>query len=263
MKEEAVKNVAVNETINNTSKKAMKGNAAMNKKTPAAKVLTDEEKKQLKELNTRILDNLTRNYELGKALREVKTLLEGTTEKFGDYCETHYKLAHSQVNRLMKYAIVRDNLGLGDQNVFIPENTLRGLDKYDAELQRKIWEEAKALAGDQKMPTTAQVQDARKKVAPMEDGSNPADMKKQFHSRALNSQVDLEQETPVEVVRKAETVAKVKAVIREIAQRVEMTAEERNEICEFIKAKAEAEAMDLMTRKAESEDREDAEVKAA
>ena len=86
----------------------------------------------------------------------------------------------------------------------------------------------------------------------------------QFHSRALNAQVDLENEKPVEIIRKAGDVAKIKAVIKEIIQRKELTEEEQKEICEFIKAKAESEAMALMTsRSADSEGKDNSEEKAA
>ena len=122
----------------------------------------------------------------------------------------------------MNYARVRDNIGMGNQNVYIPENTLRGLDKYSAEIQKQIWEEAKRLAGDQKMPNTKQVQDARKKIAP-KDEQNPSDMKKQFHSRALDIEVDLEKDKPADVIRKAENLTKAKAAIKEIVRRVELT----------------------------------------
>ena len=107
------------------------------------------------------------------------------------------------------------------------------------------------------MPTTAQVQEARKKIAPKTE-QNPGDKKMQFRSRALNAQVDLENEKPVEIIRKAGDVAKIKAVIKEIIQRKGLTEEEQKEICEFIKAKAEEEAMALMTPKsAESKEEED------
>lgn len=86
----------------------------------------------------------------------------------------------------------------------------------------------------------------------------------QFHSRALNAQVDLENEKPVEIIRKAGDVAKIKAVIKEIIQRKELTEEEQKEICEFIKSKAESEAMALMTsRSADSEGKDNSEEKAA
>lgn len=259
------KNVQTTGTANNTnsnnSKKEMKkGNKVMNA-TPA-KELTPEQKEQLKKLSEEILGNLTRNYALGKALSEVKSLLEGTAEKFEPYCKEHFKLAHSQVNRLMNYAKVRDNIGMGDQDVYIPENMLRGLDKYTAEIQVKIWEEAKRMAGDQ-MPTTAQVQDARKKIAPKTE-QKPGDKKMQFHSRALNVQVDLKNDKPVEIIRKAENVAQIKAVIKEIIQRKGLTEEEQKDICEFIKSKAESEAMELMTsRSAGSEEKDNGEEKAA
>ncbi len=258
MNEES-KNVQTTETTtnNNTNEK---GTKAMNA-TPA-KELTQEQKEKLEKLSKQILGNLTKNYAQGKALSEVKALLEGTTEKFEPYCKEHFKLAHSQVNRLMNYAKVRDNIGMGDQDVYIPENMLRGLDKYTAEIQKQIWEEAKRMAGDQ-MPTTAQVQDARKKIAPKTE-QKPGDKKMQFRSRVLNAQVDLENEKPVEIIRKAGDVAKIKAVIKEIIQRKELTEEEQKEICEFIKSKAESEAMELMTsRSAGSEEKDNGEEKAA
>ena len=265
MNEES-KNVQTTETTNNntntnnTNNTNEKGTKAMNA-TPA-KELTQEQKEQLEKLSKQILGSLTKNYVLGKALIQVKALLEGTTEKFEPYCKEHFKLAHSQVNRLINYAKVRDNIGMGNQKVYIPENMLRGLDKYTAEIQKAIWEEAKRMAGDQ-MPTTAQVQDARKKIAPKTE-QKPGDQKMQFRSRALNAQVDLENEKPVEIIRKAGDVAKIKAVIKEIIQRKELTAEEQKEICEFIKIKAESEAMELMTPKsAVSEGKDNSEVKAA
>jgi len=253
-------NNGINTNTNNENE-TKKGTKTMNK--TAAKELTTEQKEQLEKLGNKILSNLTKNYALGKALIEVKALLEGTVEKFESYCKDHFKLAHAHVSRLMNYARVRDNIGMGNQNVYIPENTLRGLDRYSAEIQKQIWEEAKRLAGDQKMPNTKQVQDARKKIAP-KDEQNPVDMKKQFRSRVLNAQVDLEKEKPVEIIRKAENVAKIKAVIKELVQRVELMPEEQTEICEIIKAKAEAEARELMTRKSmATEDKEIGEVKAA
>ena len=265
MNEES-KNVQTTETTNNntntnnTNNTNEKGTKAMNA-TPA-KELTQEQKEQLEKLSKQILGSLTKNYVLGKALIQVKALLEGTTEKFEPYCKEHFKLAHSQVNRLINYAKVRDNIGMGNQKVYIPENMLRGLDKYTAEIQKAIWEEAKRMAGDQ-MPTTAQVQDARKKIAPKTE-QKPGDQKMQFHSRALNTQVDLENEKPVEIIRKAGDVAKIKAVIKEIIQRKGLTEEEQKEICEFIKAKAESEAMALMTsRAADSEEKDNGEAKAA
>ena len=225
--------------------------------------LTVEQFEKLQALTEQIRGDQTKNYALGKALLEVKNLLMGTGIGFENYCKKHFNIAHAHVSRLMNYARVRDNIGMGNQNVYIPENTLRGLDRYSAEIQKQIWEEAKRLAGDQKMPNTKQVQDARKKIAP-KDEQNPSDMKKQFHSRALNAQVDLEMEKPVEIIRKAENVAKIKAVIKELVQRVELMPEEQTEICEIIKAKAEAEAVALMTRKStDTEDKETREVKAA
>lgn len=261
MKEES-RNIQAAGTTNNTNnKETKKGKKAMN--TTPAKELTAEQKTQLQKLSEEILGNLTKNYALGKALIEVKALLEGTAENFEPYCKEHFNLAHSQVNRLMNYAKVRDNIGMGNQDEYISENTLRGLDRFTAEIQKQIWEEAKRLAGDQKMPTTAQVQEARKKVAPKAE-QDLGDKKKQFHSRALNAQIDLEKEKPVEVIRKAETVAKVEAVIREVAQRVELTPEEQSEICEFIKSKAESEARELMSKKStDSGDKESGELKAA
>ena len=257
MNEES-KNVQTTETTNNTNNE--KGTKAMNA-TPA-KELTQEQKEQLEKLSKQILGSLTKNYVLGKALIQVKALLEGTTEKFEPYCKEHFKLAHSQVNRLINYARVRNNIGMGNQEVYIPENMLRGLDKYTPETQKDIWEEAERMAGD-RMPTTAQVQEARKRIAPKTE-QNPGDRKMQFHSRALNVQVDLEKEKPVEIIRKAENVAKIKAVIREIILRKELTEEEQKEICEFIKAKAESEAMELMTPKsADSEEKDTDKVKAA
>ena len=74
-------------------------------------------------------------------------------------------------------------------------------------------------------------------------------MKKQFHSRALNIDVDLDKEKPADVIRKAENLTKAKAAIKEIIRRIELTPEEKEDICEFIKTKAEAEAMALMTPK--------------
>ena len=263
MNEES-KNVQTTETNNNTNNNETtnnkKGTKAMN--TTTAKELTQEQKEQLEKLSKRILGSLTKNYALGKALIQVKALLEGTAEKFEPYCKEHFKLAHSQVNRLINYARVRNNIGMGNQDVYIPENMLRGLDKYTAEIQKAIWEEVKRMAGD-RMPTTAQVQEARKKIAPKTE-QNPGDKKMQFRSRALNAQVDLENEKPVEIIRKAENVAKIKAVIKEIIQRKGLTEEEQKEICEFIKAKAESEAMALMTsRAADSEEKDNGEVKAA
>jgi len=180
MKEES-KNIQAAGTTNNTNntnnKETKKGKKAMN--TTPAKELTAEQKTQLQKLSKEILGNLTKNYALGKALIEVKALLEGTAEKFEPYCKEHFNLAHSQVNRLMNYAKVRDNIGMGNQAEYISENTLRGLDRFTAEIQKQIWEEAKRLAGDQKMPTTAQVQEARKKVAPKTE-QDLGDKKKQF-----------------------------------------------------------------------------------
>ena len=227
-----------------TTKETTKGKANMSKATP--KELTAEQKEQLEGLRQQILDLLTKNYELGKALIEVKALLAGTTVKFEPYCKKHFGLAHSQVNRLMNYAKTRDNIEVGDQNVYISENTLRGLSKYPAATQKKIWEEAVKLAGDKKIPSATQVSDARKKVVP-EDDFNPGDLKKRFHSRALD--VDLETEKPVDVIRKAENLAKTKAAIKEVIRRVELTQAEKDEICEFIKTKAAEEAMALMTPK--------------
>ena len=55
-----------------------------------------------------------------------------------------------------------------------------------------------------------------------------------------------------------ENLAKARGAIREVIQRVELTPEEKEEICEFIKAKAEEEAMALMTPKsAEAKEEED------
>lgn len=233
-------------TVTVTTKETTKGNANMSKATP--KELTAEQKEQLEGLRQQILGLLTKNYELGKALIEVKALLAGTTVKFEPYCKKHFGLAHSQVNRLMNYAKTRDNIEVGDQNVYISENTLRGLSKYPAATQKKIWEEAVKLAGDKKIPTAAQVSDARKKVVPKDD-LNPSDLKKQFHSRALDADVDLETEKPVDVIRKAENLAKTKAAIKEVIRRVELTPAEKDEICEFIKTKAAEEAMALMTPK--------------
>ena len=232
-------------TNNATDKKVKKGNPKMNAKP--TKELTAEQKKQLEALNERILGSLTKNYELGKALIEVKALLKGTVEKFEPYCKEHFNLAHSQVNRLMHYATTRDNIGMGDEEVYIPENTLRGLDRYPAETQMAIWEEAKKLAGEKDIPTAANVADARKKIAPKEEPKQ--DLKKKFHSRALNADVDLEKEKPVDVIRKADSVAKIKSVINEVVLRVELTSEERKKICEFIKTKAAEEAMALMAPK--------------
>ena len=56
-----------------------------------------------------------------------------------------------------------------------------------------------------------------------------------------------------------ENLAKARDAIREVIQRVELTPEEKEEICEFIKAKAEEEAMALMTPKS-AEAREEADV---
>lgn len=229
-------------TNNATDKKVKKGNPQMNAKP--TKELTEEQKKQLEALNERILGSLTKNYELGKALIEVKALLKGTTEKFEPYCKEHFNLAHSQVNRLMHYATTRDNIGVGEKDVYIPENTLRGLDRYPAETQMAIWEEAKKLAGEKDIPTAANVTDARKKIAPKEEPKQ--DLKKKYHSRALNADVDLEKENPVDVIRKADSVAKIKSVIGEIVPRIKMTQKDREAICELIKAKAEEEAMALM-----------------
>ena len=237
-----------------TDNKTKKGNSKMSKTD--VKELTAEQKEKLEALNERILGNLTKNYELGKALIEVKTLLKGTVEKFEPYCKDHFNLAHSQVNRLMHYAAVRDNIGLGDRDVYLSENTLRGLHKYPAETQQKIWEEAKKLAGDRNVPTAANVVDARKKIAPAND-SRQGDMKKQFHSRALNIEVDLDKEKPADVIRKAENLTKAKAAIKEIIRRIELTPEEKEDICEFIKTKAEAEAMALMTPKSAEEKAEE------
>ena len=108
---------ASNMNSTNSKKETKKGNKVMNA-TPA-KELTPEQKEQLKKLSEEILGNLTRNYALGKALSEVKALLEGTAEKFEPYCRAHFGLAHSQVNRLMNYARTRDNIGMGDRDVYI------------------------------------------------------------------------------------------------------------------------------------------------
>ena len=232
-------------TSNATEKEVKKGDSKMNAKP--TKELTAEQKKQLEALNERILGSLTKNYELGKALIEVKALLKGTAEKFEPYCKEHFNLAHSQVNRLMHYATTRDNIGMGEKDVYIPENTLRGLDRYPAETQMAIWEEAKKLAGEKDIPTAANVADARKKIAPKDEPKQ--DLKKKFHSRALNADVDLEKEKPVDVIRKADSVAKIKSVINEVVLRVELTSEERKNICEFIKDKAAEEAMALMAPK--------------
>ena len=232
-------------TNNATDKKVKKGNPKMNAKP--TKELTAEQKKQLEALNERILGSLTKNYELGKALIEVKALLKGTVEKFEPYCKEHFNLAHSQVNRLMHYATTRDNIGMGEKDVYIPENTLRGLDRYPAETQMEIWEEAKKLAGEKDIPTAANVADARKKIAPKEEPKQ--DLKKKFHSRALNADIDLDKEKPVDVIRRADSVAKIKSVINEVVLRVELTSEDRKKICEFIKIKAAEEAMALMAPK--------------
>lgn len=65
--------------------------------------------------------------------------------------------------------------------------------------------------------------------------------------------------SPADVIRKAENLAKAKAVIKEVIRRVELTPEEKEEICEFIKTKAEEEAMALMTPKsAEAKTEDDA-----
>lgn len=237
MKKATSHHVTRNATGNNR-----KGNANMDKAAP--KELTAEQKKQLEALNERILGSLTKNYELGKALIEVKALLRGTVEKFEPYCREHFNLAHSQVNRLMHYAATRDNIGMGEKDVYIPENTLRGLDKYSADVQKEIWAEAEKLAGKEKIPTSANVADARKKLAPKDEPKQ--DLKKKFHSRALNADVDLEKENPVDVIRKADSVAKIKSVIGEIVPRIKMTQKDREAICELIKAKAEEEAMALM-----------------
>ena len=85
------------------------------------------------------------------------------------------------------------------------------------------------------------------------------EVKKQFHSRALDADVDLDTESPADVIRKAKNLAKARDAIREIIQRVELTPEEKEEICEFIKAKAEEEAMALMTPKS-AEAKEEADV---
>ena len=240
-------------TVNN-NKKGEKGKegktAAVN---TAPRELTAEQKEKLQALSERILGNLTRNYELGKALIEVKALLEGTAEKFEPYCRNHFGLAHSQVNRLMNYTRTRDNIGMGEQDVYISENALRCLANDPAELQKKICEEAKKLA-EGEIPTTANIKDARKQLVP----EVAEEAKKQFHSRALDADVDLETEKPADVIRKAENLTKAKAVIKEVIRRVELTPEEKEEICEFIKAKAEEEAMALMTPKsAEAKEEED------
>ena len=240
MKKATSNHITKNATDNNK-----KGNGPMNK--AALKELTEDQKTQLAALNERILGSLTKNYVLGKALIEVKELLKGTVEKFEPYCKEHFNLAHSQVNRLMHYAATRDNIGMGEKDVYIPENTLRGLDKYSADVQKKIWEEAEKLAGEEKIPTSANVADARKKIAPKDEPKQ--DLKKKFHSRALNADVDLEKEKPVDVIRKADSVAKIKSVINEVVLRVELTSEERKKICEFIKTKAAEEAMALMAPK--------------
>ena len=222
--------------------------------TSPAKELSQEQKDELKKLNEEILGNLTRNYVLGKALIRVKALLEGTAEKFEPYCRNHFGLAHSQVNRLMNYARTRDNIGMGEQDVYISENALRCLANDPAELQKKIWEEAKKLA-EGEIPTTANIKDARKQLVP----EVAEEAKKQFHSRALDADVDLDTEKPADVIRKAKNLAKAKDAIREIIQRVELTPEEKEEICEFIKTKAEEEAMALMTPKsAEAKTEDDA-----
>ena len=56
-----------------------------------------------------------------------------------------------------------------------------------------------------------------------------------------------------------ENLAKARDAIREVIQRVELTPEEKEEICEFIKAKAEEEALALMTPKS-AEAKEEADV---
>ena len=237
----------------NTNKKGENGKAAA--VTPAPRELTAEQKEKLQALSERILGNLTRNYETGKALIEVKSLLEGTAEKFDPYCRAHFGLAHSQVNRLMNYARTRDNIGMGDRDVYISENALRCLANDPAELQQKIWEEAKKLAEGQELPTTENIKEARKRLVPEVMG----EVKKQFHSRALDADVDLDTESPADVIRKAKNLAKARDAIREVIQRVELTPEEKEEICEFIKAKAEEEAMALMTPKS-AEAKEEADV---
>ena len=251
----AAKKVSPNTATVNNNKKGRKGKegktAAVN---TASRELTAEQKEKLQALSERILGNLTRNYELGKALIEVKALLEGTAEKFEPYCRAHFGLAHSQVNRLMNYARTRDNIGMGDRDVYISENALRCLANAPAELQKMIWEEAKKLAEGQKIPTTENIRDARKRLVP----EVAEEAKKQFHSRALNADVDLDTEKPADVIRKAKNLAKAKDAIREVIKRVELTSEEKEEICEFIKAKAEEEAMALMTPKsAEAKEEED------
>ena len=61
------------------------------------------------------------------------------------------------------------------------------------------------------------------------------------------------------LTHKAKNLAKARDAIREVIQRVELTPEEKEEICEFIKAKAEEEAMALMTPKS-AEAKEEADV---
>ena len=70
-----------------------------------------------------------------------------------------------------------------------------------------------------------------------------------FHSRALNADIDLDTDKPVDVIRRADSVAKIKSVINEVVLRVELTSEDRKKICEFIKIKAAEEAMALMAPK--------------
>ena len=167
---------ATNTATVNTDKKGTKGKTAAFH--PALRELTAEQQEKLRALNAQILSNLTRNYELGKALIEVKGLLEGTAEKFEPYCRKHFGLAHSQVNRLMNYSRTRDNIGMGDRDVYISENALRCLANDPAELQQKVWEEAKKLAEGQELPTTENIKEARKHLVP----EVAVEVKKQFHT---------------------------------------------------------------------------------
>lgn len=59
------------------------------------------------------------------------------------------------------------------------------------------------------------------------------------------------------MIRKAENLTKAKAAIKEIVRRVELTQKEMVDICEFIKTKAEEEAMELMTPKSAEEKAEE------
>ena len=96
------------------------------------------------------------------------------------------------------------------------------------------------------------------------DGLTQDQLQGRIHETFAMVRGSVEKDKPVEIILKAESVAKIKAVIKEIIQRKELTAEEKKEICEFIKIKAESEEMELMTPKsAVSEEKDNGEVKAA